>query len=666
VTVYYEEDWEPFEYEEKGEARGITPDLLRAVGEETGISFRLEKTPSTKDQYASIRSAGGDTVMAVSYDYLWADDHGLLMTQPYVTGSVMRVTKTDSASPADAAVVKDTYLESRVSYYYPELKQTEYLTTGECMDAVASGEADCAFINSYQATDYRAKSAYSELKYQPVGGMTQGIALGVTANSDPRLLGILSKAIYSVSDDSLPDILSRDSVRAEPVTLTVILRRYPVHSAVVIAGVCAAAVAIVFLYVTSEQRKKQNLQLAEAKQEAEAARQAADGANAAKSDFLSRMSHDIRTPLNGIIGMTYLMQEMDLPEPAQENLSKIDTSSKFLLNLINEVLDMAKAESGKIELHPEPYEASEFLGYLDSVVMPLCKDKNIRFVIDAEPVPGVLPLMDKLRTNQVFFNLLSNAVKFTPEGGTVTYKLREHLTENGRLALEGEVSDTGVGMSGEFQERLFEPFSQEMRSDSSETRGTGLGLSIVKKLLDLMDCKIEVRSEPGKGTTFRLSGEFDCVQENAAGADAPAPAEQGAADLTGMHILLCEDHPLNQEIAKALLSEKGALVSVAEDGRQGVEAFAKSARGFYRAILMDVRMPVMDGLTAARQIRMLERPDAKTVPIIAMTADAFAEDIQKCLDAGMSGHISKPIDPQMLYGALLSQPGHNSKQEDDT
>jgi signal transduction histidine kinase len=653
VTVYYEANWEPFEYEENGEARGITPDLLRAVGEETGINFKLETTPSTKDQYVSVGSASGDTVMAVSYDYLWADDHGLLMTQPYVAGSVMRVSRTGSTSPGTAAVVKDTYLESRVSACYPELKQVEYLTTGECMDAVASGSADCAFINSYQATDYRAKSAYSGLSYQPVGGLTQGIALGVTANSDPRLLSILSKALYSIYDNSLPDILSRDSVRAEPVTFSFLLRRYPVQSAAVLAAVCAAAAVIIFLLVTSAQRKKQNLQLAAAKQESELARQAADKANAAKSDFLSRMSHDIRTPINGIIGMTYLMKEMELPEPAQEDLNKIDTSSKFLLNLINDVLDMAKAESGKIELHPEPYGADEFLGYLDSVVMPLCKDKNIHFVIDAEPVAGVLPLMDKLRINQVFFNLLSNAVKFTPEGGTVTYKLREHLTDDCRLALEGEVSDTGVGMSEEFQKRLFEPFSQEMRSDSSETRGTGLGLSIVKKLLNLMNCKIEVHSEPGKGTAFNIRGEFDCVREKAADADAPVPAVQNTADLAGMHILLCEDHPLNQEIAKALLSGKGALVSVAEDGRQGVETFVNSAPGFYRAVLMDVRMPVMDGLTAARQIRSLERPDAKTVPIIAMTADAFAEDIQKCLDAGMDGHIAKPIDPQRLFQVLV-------------
>ena len=378
-------------------------------------------------------------------------------------------------------------------------------------------------------------------------------------------------------------------------------------------------------------------------------------ASRAKTEFLSRMSHDIRTPLNGIIGMTYLTKEMELAPEVRENLDKIDVSSKFLLSLVNDVLDMSKAESGKIELHPEPYDAAVFFNYLDSVVLPLCKAKNINFVVDARAETSMVPLLDTLRINQVFFNLLSNAVKFTPEGGTVTYRLREHLAANGRLVMEGEVSDTGVGISEEFQKHLFEPFTQETRNDVSETRGTGLGLAIVKKLLDLMGCEITVQSERGKGSTFFLRGEFDCVPAAVLnGRQAQTEPEQKDTGLAGLHVLLCEDHPLNREIAKTLLNEKQILVSVAEDGRQGLQKFADSAVGCYDAILMDVRMPVMNGLEAARQIRALERADAKSIPIIAMTADAFEDDIRKCLDAGMNGHISKPIDPQRLYGTLAA------------
>ena len=387
-------------------------------------------------------------------------------------------------------------------------------------------------------------------------------------------------------------------------------------------------------------------------------RREATAANKAKSEFLSRMSHDIRTPLNGIIGMTYLAGEQNNPPQTADCLAKIDTSSKFLLGLVNDVLDMAKAESGKIGLHPEPYRPQDFFDYLDAVVRPLCREKNQSFAVDAQTLPDAVPLMDPLRVNQVFFNLLSNAVKYTPEGGAITCRIRERRTETGRLALEARVIDTGIGMSGEFQRVLFEPFTQEGRSDVSESRGTGLGLAIVKRMMDLMGGTIRVESAVGEGTTFFLNAEFDCVPACEAESAARAAAPGGdAGTLAGKHILLCEDHPLNQEIAEALLEEKGMRTVVAENGRLGVARFRESPAGFFSAVLMDIRMPVMDGYQAAKAIRALARPDAKTVPILAMTADAFEEDVQKCLDAGMNGHVAKPIDPAALYAALLRVTG---------
>ena len=221
---------------------------------------------------------------------------------------------------------------------------------------------------------------------------------------------------------------------------------------------------------------------------------------------------------------------------------------------------MSKAESGKIELHPEPYDPSVFFEYLDSVIAPLCKEKNIHFVIDTHGDNTVIPMMDTLRINQIFFNLLSNAVKFTPEGGTITYRLHEHQTRPGRLAMEAEVLDNGIGMSPEFQKHLFEPFSQEMRNDNSNIRGTGLGLAIVKKLLDLMGCTITVSSAPGQGTSFRICGEFDCVPAAGTAVQKETSAPHPLAVLAGCHVLLCEDHPLNQEIAKVLLNEKKVMV----------------------------------------------------------------------------------------------------------
>ena len=384
-------------------------------------------------------------------------------------------------------------------------------------------------------------------------------------------------------------------------------------------------------------------------------KRAAETANIAKSDFLSRMSHDIRTPLNGIIGMTYLLEKMELPDKVRDNLSKIDTSSKFLLGLINDVLDMSKAESGKIELHPEPYSQQEFASYMEAVIKPLITDKNQKIDYDIHMPEHVIPLQDKLRTNQIVFNILSNAVKFTPEGGKIKYTETGKMISDGSMLLHIEVSDNGVGMSEEFQKILFDPFSQEGRNDNSNQRGTGLGMTITKRLVDLMGGAICVESKPGRGTTFFLNLPVQTVSDDmAADIHYPAAKTEGPDDclLAGKHVLLCEDHPLNQEIAKALLADKKINVSVAEDGKIGLETFEKSSPGFFDAILMDIRMPVMDGIEATKAIRALDRPDAQTVPVIAMTAAAFSEDVQRCLDAGMNGHVAKPIDPDQLYQTL--------------
>jgi CheY-like chemotaxis protein len=313
---------------------------------------------------------------------------------------------------------------------------------------------------------------------------------------------------------------------------------------------------------------------------------------------------------------------------------------------------MAKAESGKIELHPEPYNIHQFLSYVDAVIRPLCAEKGLKLVFDLQLVEKRKPVIDPLRYNQLCFNLLSNAVKYTPEGGAVTLKLHDRMLSETRMAMDIEISDTGVGMSEEFQKSMFEPFTQEKRDDNSLTRGSGLGLAIAKKIIDVMGGSVEVRSKPGQGTTFHVQFEFESVPAAEPAQAKPEHRAADYADLAGKHILLCEDHPLNQEIAEALLNENGMTVVTAENGLVGKEKFSRSTPGYFSAILMDIRMPVMDGYEATREIRKLERPDAKTVPIIAMTADAFADDVQHCLDAGMNGHIAKPIDPTLLCRTL--------------
>ncbi len=647
VLVLYETDWAPFEMETGGRASGITPEIIRAIGRDTGIRFRFVLSSSTQDIYNNMHGGTKDTVMAVSYDYRWANRHDLLVTQPYVTGSVMRVTRMQDTEPRTVAVVSDGFLADEIRKAYPALAQVKYLTFDECMNAVRRGDADCTYLNYYQANYYRSMSTYSRFSYQPVETITQSIALGVTRESSPLLLNILSKSLHRISKNDLQSILSENAVQAEQLTLSNLIQRYPGPTAAAIGCFTVLLCLIVGLTVTGRMRKRRNLMLAEAKSEAEAA-------NRAKSDFLSRMSHDIRTPLNGIIGMTHIAREKKDVHEIAECLDKIDTSSRFLLGLVNEVLDMSKAESGKMELHPEPYYVGDFRSYIDAVIRPLCDEKNQKLIFEAHIPEHIVPLMDILRTNQIYFNLLSNAVKYTQEGGEIRVVVNGSLMPDRKERIVTSVSDNGIGMSEEFQSVLFDPFTQEHRSDNSELRGTGLGLAIVKKIIDAMQGTISVKSQIGKGTEFIFTLDCDCTEEKNEDScrKETEPSGDAADTLKGKHILLCEDHPLNQEIARALLEEKGVLLDVAENGESGLRHFSGSALYYFDAVLMDIRMPVMDGYDAAAAIRALPRPDAETVPIIAMTADAFEESYRKARAAGMNGYVTKPVDPQKLYETL--------------
>jgi CheY-like chemotaxis protein len=312
---------------------------------------------------------------------------------------------------------------------------------------------------------------------------------------------------------------------------------------------------------------------------------------------------------------------------------------------------MAKAESGKIELHPEPYAAREFFTYLDAVIAPLCEDKQQRLVLDFKPLEKLTPLMDKLRINQIFFNLLSNASKYSPPRSEILFKLRERELPGHRLHLDAEITDHGIGMSEEFQKVLFMPFSQEQRD--REHTGTGLGLSIAKKLLEQMGGTLSVKSIVDQGTTFFIQVDFDCIPTVTSATPASVPTQfLGNKFLQGKRVLLCEDHPLNREIAATLLKQKGMLVEMAVDGGEAVAKFSNSAPGYYDLILMDNRMPVMFGFEAAAKIRALARVDAKKVPIVAMTADAFSEDVQKALASGMNAHLAKPLNPQQMFATI--------------
>jgi len=382
----------------------------------------------------------------------------------------------------------------------------------------------------------------------------------------------------------------------------------------------------------------------------------AEAANMAKSEFLSRISHDIRTPMNVISGMTgFALEDMDDREKLREDLRKIQSANQFLLSLINDILDISKIDSGKIELHPEPYPYEDYISNIRSMFEPLCRKKDIAFSVESRLCGGVI-LADRIRLNQISLNLLSNAVKYTPEGGEVSCITKSRRMPGGLIGLEIEVRDTGIGMSEDFQKKMFDEFTQENCETGKNLgeSGTGLGLAIVRRIVDLMGGEISVKSAPGRGTDITVSLEFPEAAPAALKRARSEADEQygGAPHAAGGKVLVAEDYPMNAEIAVRLLESFGYRTQTAENGAAAAAAFSASAPGEFSAILMDIQMPVMNGYEASRFIRDMMRPDAASIPIIAMTADAYAEDVERCLASGMNDHAAKPLDPEKLRATL--------------
>jgi len=370
-------------------------------------------------------------------------------------------------------------------------------------------------------------------------------------------------------------------------------------------------------------------------------------ADAMKTEFLSNVSHDIRTPLNSVLGYVDLAMRSDDPEEIRNYIGKIDRAGKILLSLINDTLDLSKIEQSSIRLKPEPMHYGEIIKKVFTTVAPAAEAKHIELIIDDSRAEKVPIMIDKLRMQEILINLLSNAIKFTPENGRVTFRLECIETDEKTVRDKITISDTGCGMKSEFVPKMFEPFAQERQIE--DTAGSGLGLSIVKRLVDLMNGKIEVMSEPGRGTEFTLWFDFERADEPD---DAAEEIGYGREDLYGRKILLADDNEMNIELAKVVLETQKMTVVCAENGREACEIFRCSETNEFDAILMDVRMPVMDGRTAAMTIRRMDRADAAGIPIIALSADAFDDDIQASLDAGMDAHISKPLVAEKLYAVI--------------
>ena len=425
------------------------------------------------------------------------------------------------------------------------------------------------------------------------------------------------------------------------------------HTIILLAVMIVALVVLLNLFTTLLSRGRES----EARMgRAELAKDRAEESNQAKTTFLFNMSHDIRTPMNAIIGYTTIAgREGTTIEEMRGYLKKIDASSHHLLALINDLLDMSRIESGKMELEPVPTDLIKTFDDVRDMFATQMAEKRIDFTVDTGGITESRVLCDENRLNRVLMNLVSNAYKFTPEGGTISVTAREINADTNREISQYQfrVKDSGIGMSPEFAERVFEAFERERNSTVDGIQGTGLGMAITKSIVDLMGGVIEVETAPGVGTEFIINVAFDLPELSAPDVRDDTESEAPAAmDFTGVKLLLVEDNFVNREIATLILQESGFVLDTAENGKEAVDKVTASAPGDYDAILMDIQMPVMDGYEAARAIRGLEDPALADIPIIAMTANAFSEDKKAAEAAGMNGHIAKPIDVPSMMATL--------------
>ena len=623
------------------------------------LKFYMQEYDSYDEMTQALQNCEIDVVFYAGRNPDFAEKNGYALTNTAWTYSLMAVTdegKFDENRVYTVAVPKEKdALKQHIAFGYPQWKLVDYDSLEDAADMVMNEKADCFLIGTSQALKYDNNRDFKSVPLTK----TMEACLAVRGG-EGTLLSILNKTLKAMPSDMLTSALAIYDSTEDKVTFWDFVKDNMFAFFVAIGFFSLSIISIIFVLLRKARKAEAVAKLAandtqKLNDKLEIALKKAEDASLSKTRFLNNMSHDIRTPMNAILGYAQLMEDelkgKGLPETS-EHLEKLQQSGTLLLSIINNVLDMARIESGRMELDENYCRIEDVWKSLFAVFDEKAMKKNI-VLHYAMNVEHEHVLTDVTKVKEIFVNILSNAIKYTPAGGSVMVDIDElSCDESGYMIVRISVSDTGIGMSQDYQTKIFEAFTREQNTTKSKIAGTGLGMSIVKKYVELLGGIINVESELGKGSTFTVTLKHRIADESYYVKEYIEESGTGSEILEGRNILLAEDNDLNAEIAEAILERAGLKTERVENGIQCVKRIMEMPTGTYDMILMDIQMPQMDGYKATQAIRNLPDKDKACIPIIAMTANAFEEDKREAIAAGMNGHIAKPIQVDKLLSML--------------